>query len=44
MIKNQEKQEEWDEIEKSIIEKVADNVKVSVKGKYVEIVITKNFA
>jgi hypothetical protein len=40
---NQEKQEEWDEIEKSIIEKVADNVKVSVKCKYVEIVITKDF-
>ena len=40
----QEEQESWDEMEKSIIEKIADNVKVSVKGKYVEIVITKNLA
>lgn len=39
-----EKEEPWDEIEKSIIANVADNVKVSVKGKVVEIVITKDFA
>ena len=39
-----EKEEPWDEIEKSIIANIADNVKVSVKGKVVEIVITKDFA
>ena len=33
----------WDELEKSIIANLADDVAVSVKGKNVEIVITKNF-
>ena len=41
---NTQQEENWDEMEKSIIEKIADNVKVSVKGKYVEIVITKSLA
>jgi hypothetical protein len=35
--------EPWDELEKSIIANVADDVVVSVKGKNVEIVITKKF-
>ena len=36
--------EPWDEIEKSIIANLADDVTVSVRGKKVEIVITKCFA
>ena len=35
--------EPWDELEKSIIANVADDVIVSVKGKKVEIVIAKKF-
>ena len=37
------KPETWDELEKSIIANLADDVIVSVKGKNVEIVIMKNF-
>ena len=36
--------EAWDELEKSVIASVADNVIVGVKGKEAEIVITKKFA
>ena len=35
--------EPWDELEKSIIANLADDVIVSVKGNNVEIVIKKNF-
>jgi hypothetical protein len=35
--------EPWDELEKSIIANLADDVVVSVKGKNVEIVISKKF-
>ena len=35
--------EPWDELEKSIIANLADDVAVSVKGKNVEIVISKKF-
>ena len=35
--------EPWDELEKSIIANLADDVSVAVKGNNVEIVITKNF-
>ena len=35
--------EPWDELEKSIIANLADDVVVSVKGNKVEILITKNF-
>lgn len=35
--------EPWDEIEKSIVANLADDVTVSVKGKSVEIIITKSF-
>jgi len=41
--KQRDKEEPWDEIEKSIIANIADDVTVSVKGNHVEIVITKNF-
>ena len=37
-------EDKWDEIEKSIIANVADDVIVSIKGIDVEIVIRKNFA
>ena len=37
-------EDKWDEIEKSIIANVADDVIVSIKGSDVEIVIRKNFA
>ena len=36
--------EDWDELEKSIIANLADDVAVAVKGKNVEIVISKDFA
>ena len=38
------KKEEWDEFERSIIVKVADDVLVGVKGKNVSIIIKKKFA
>lgn len=38
-----EKEEPWDELEKSIIANLADDVIVSVKGNNVEIAIVKNF-
>ena len=36
-------EESWDELEKSIIANLADDVSVAVKGNKVEIIITKNF-
>ena len=36
-------EEPWDELEKSIIANLADDVTVAVKGNNVEIVITKDF-
>ena len=39
-----ETDEPWDELEKSIIANLADDVAVAVKGKNVEIVISKDFA
>ena len=39
-----EKAEEWDELEKSVIASVADDVIVGVKGSYVSIIIVKKFA
>ncbi len=33
----------WDELEKSIVAKLADDVRVSIKGSKVELVITKKF-
>ena len=42
--KQRENKGNWDEIEKSIIANIADDVKVSVKGKDVMIIVSKNFA
>ena len=42
--RDNDNKEPWDEIEKSIIANIADDVTVYVKGKKVEIVITKYFA
>ena len=40
----QDKREAWDELEKSVIASVADDVIVGVKGKHADIVIVKKFA
>ena len=38
-----EKEEAWDELEKSVIASVADDIVVGVKGKRADIIITKKF-
>lgn len=43
-VKQENKEDAWDELEKSVISSVADDVIVGVKGKTVDIVIVKNFA
>jgi len=43
-VNQQERAEDWDELEKSVIASVADDVTVGVKGSRAEIVITKRFA
>ena len=43
-IKQDVETEAWDELEKSVIASVADDVIVSIKGKCAEIVIVKKFA
>ena len=43
-VKKEENTEEWDELEKSVIASVADDVIVGVKGKKADIVIVKKFA
>lgn len=43
-VKKEAQSEDWDELEKSVIASVADDVVVFVKGKCAEIVITKKFA
>lgn len=40
----EEEPEKWDELEKSVLASVADDVTVGVRGKQVEIVVTKKFA
>lgn len=40
---HEEKQEEWDELEKSIVAKLADDVLVGVQNKKVEIIVKKSF-
>ena len=40
--KDSGKAEEWDELEKSIVAKIADDVSVGVKGDTVEFIITKS--
>ena len=42
-VKNEEKKEEWDELEKSVIASVADDVVVGVKGKHAYIIVVKKF-
>lgn len=37
-------QEEWDELEKSVVAKLADDVKVSIRGRNIEMTIIKNLA
>ena len=41
--KNKSADEAWDELEKSVIAKVADEIKVSIIGKNVDIIIYKEF-
>ena len=43
-LKKAEKGEDWDELEKSVIASVADDVIVGVKGKRADIIIVKKFA
>ena len=43
-VKKEVKPEAWDELEKSVIANVADDVIVGVKGKRADIIIVKNFA
>ena len=42
-VKKEEKAEAWDELEKSVIASVADDVVVGVKGKRADIVVIKKF-
>ena len=43
-VKEQQSAQEWDELEKSVIASVADDVIVGVKGKRADITIVKKFA
>ena len=43
-VKKEEKNEEWDELEKSVLASVADDVIVGVKGRQANIIVVKNFA
>jgi hypothetical protein len=43
-VTNDKRTEEWDELEKSVIASVADDVIVGVKGKHADIIIVKKFA
>ena len=40
---NEEAAEAWDELEKSIVANLADDVSVKIEGSYVQIAITKAF-
>lgn len=42
-VEDAEKEEAWDELEKSVVASIADDVQVSVKGSSVEISIIKQF-
>ena len=42
-VKEEEKSEDWDELEKSVIASVADDVIVGVKGKCADIIVVKKF-
>lgn len=43
-VKADQKAEDWDELEKSVIASVADDVIVGIKGKQADIIIVKKFA
>ena len=43
-VKQKERVEDWDELEKSVIASVADDIIVGVKGKRADIIIVKKFA
>ena len=43
-VKQEEQTEEWDELEKSVIASVADDVIVGIKGNRADIIIVKRFA
>ena len=43
-VKKEEKADAWDELEKSVIASVADDVIVGIKGKCADIIVVKNFA
>ena len=43
-VKSEAKSEAWDELEKSVIATVADDVIVGIKGKQADIVVVKKFA
>ena len=43
-VKKEEQEDAWDELEKSVIASVADDVIVGVKGKKADITIVKKFA
>ena len=43
-VKKEEKAEQWDALEKSVIAGVADDVIVGVKGKKADIIVVKDFA
>jgi hypothetical protein len=43
-VSKEEKSEDWDELEKSVIASVADDIVVGVKGKNADIIIVKKFA
>ncbi len=42
--RKKEKAEEWDELEKSVVAKLADEVEIFLRGRRAEMVITKKFA
>ena len=44
MREDEEAREAWDELEKSVVAKVADDVKVSIRGRSVEMIIVKKMA
>ena len=44
VVKKEEKTEKWDELEKSVIASVADDVIIGIKGKQADIIIVKKFA
>ena len=43
-VKQEEQSEAWDELEKSVIASVADDIIIGIKGKHADIIIIKKFA